>query len=117
MARIIEVTLPPEYENKNKYEIYTHLEQVSTYAHHLKQQIEDLKAEIKLRDSQLQKQRGDILKLKSVIGHQKIEINDLKLESEVEEAEFTIVNEKKKPNYLSTMTFNQVTGSNLITRL
>lgn len=111
MARIIEVTLPPEYENKNKYEIYTHLEQVSTYAHHLKQQIEDLKAEIKLRDSQLQKQRGDILKLKSVIGHQKIEITDLKLREEIEEIEAIVV-EDKVPNFLPpSVQFESVKGN------
>ena len=62
--------------------------------------IQDLQAEIKLRDSQLQKQRSDILQLKSLIGHQKIEITDLKLQSEVEDAEFTVVNETKTPNFL-----------------
>ena len=31
MAKIIEVKLPEEYKNKNKYEIYTHLEQVATH--------------------------------------------------------------------------------------
>ena len=108
MAKIIEVKLPPEYENKNKYEIYTHLEQVATYAHNLKQDIEDLKAEIKLRDSQLQKQRGDILKLKSLIGHQKIEITDLKLQSDIEEAEWS---EVKVPNFLpNSLAFEEVKG-------
>ncbi len=65
MATIIEVKLPEEYKDKNKYEIYTHLEQVATYAHNLKEEVTNLKAEIVLRDSQLQKQRADILKLKS----------------------------------------------------
>jgi hypothetical protein len=55
MAKIIEVKLPPEYENKNKYEIFVHLEQLATYTHKLKEDIKDLEAEIKLRDSQLQK--------------------------------------------------------------
>lgn len=111
MAKIIEVTLPDEYKNKNRYEIYTHLEQVATYAHNLKQDIEDLKAEIKLRDSQLQKQRADILKLKSMIGHQKIEIHDLKLQSEVEDVEFTVV-EDKTPNFVpSQLQFEQVKGN------
>jgi chromosome segregation ATPase len=112
MAKIIEVKLPKEYENKNKYEIYTHLEQVSTYAHNLKQRIEDLEAEIKLRDSQLQKQRGDILKLKSVIGHQKIEITDLKLREEIEEIEAIIVEETKVPNFLPpSVKFETVKGN------
>ena len=115
MATIVEVKLPPEYENVNKYEMYTHLEKVATYAHHLKQQIEDLQAEIKLRDSQLQKQRGDILKLKSFIGHQKLKIDDLELQSDIQEVEFTIVNETPKPNYISTMEFGEASGSNLLT--
>ena len=37
MAKIIEVKLPEEYKDKNKYEIFTHLEQVATLAHHQKQ--------------------------------------------------------------------------------
>ena len=100
MAKIIEVKLPEEYKDKNKYEIYTHLEQVATYAHNLKEEVTNLKAEIVLRDSQLQKQRADILKLKSMIGHKNIEIQDLKLQSEVEDAEFTIVNKPNVPNFL-----------------
>lgn len=111
MARIIEVTLPPEYENSNKYEIYNDLEKVATYAHNLKQQIEDLQAEVKLRDSQLQKQRADIMKLKSWIGLQNIKINDLEVERVIEDAEFTIVNQ---PTYVTTMEFGEVSGSNLI---
>ena len=98
MAKIIEVKLPDEYKDKNKYEIYTHLEQVASLAHNLKQQIQDKDAEIKLRDAQLQKQRADILKLKSLVGHKNIEIHDLKLQSEVEDAEFTIVNKTNIPN-------------------
>lgn len=111
MAKIIEVNLPDEYKNKNKYEIFSHLEQVATYAHNLKQDIEDLKGEIKLRDAQLQKQRSDILQLKSLIGHQKIEITDLKLQSEVEEAEWSEVT-NKVPNFLpNQLPFEEVKGN------
>lgn len=102
MATIIEVELPEEYKNKNKYEIYTHLEKVATYAHNLKQQIQDLQAEIKLRDAQLQKQRGDILKLKSWIGLQNIKINDMEIQSVIEDAEVEIV-ESNKPHYVPTI--------------
>lgn len=111
MAKIIEVTLPDEYKDKNKYEIYTHLEQVATLAHNQKQLIQDLQAEIKLRDSQLQKQRGDILKLKSIIGHQKIEITDLKLESD-NFIEVSVEEEKTStPNFLpSSVKFTEVEG-------
>ena len=96
MAKIIEVNIPEEYKNKNKYEIYTHLEEVATLAFHQKQLIQDLQAEIKLRDAQLQKQRADILKLKSLVGHKNIEIKDLKLETE----DVIDITEAKTTNFL-----------------
>tara|TARA_R110000803_G_scaffold84955_1_gene151223 strand:+ start:1325 stop:1681 length:357 start_codon:yes stop_codon:yes gene_type:complete len=108
MAKIIEINIPDEYKNKNKYEIYAHLEQIATYAHNLKLKIEDLEAEVKLRDSKLQKQRADILKLKSLIGHQNIKINDLELQSVVEEAEYE---EIKTPSFLPpSVIFETVKG-------
>jgi uncharacterized protein (DUF3084 family) len=114
MAKIIEVKLPEEYKDKNKYEIYTHLEQVATYAHNLKQQIQDLNAEIKLRDSQLQKQRADILKLKSMVGHKNIEIQTLKLESDVMDIEAQVMDDEREqnkvPNFLpASVKFHEVT--------
>ncbi len=98
MAKIIEVNIPDEYKDKNKYEIFKDLESVASLATLQKQQLEDKDAEIKLRDAQLQKQRADILKLKSLVGHKNIEIQDLKLQSEIEDAEFTIVNKPNVPN-------------------
>lgn len=114
MAKIIEVKLPEEYKDKNKYEIYAHLEQVATYAHNLKQQIQDLNAEIKLRDSQLQKQRADILKLKSMVGHKNIEIQTLKLESDVMDIEAQVMDDEREqnkvPNFLpASVKFHEVT--------
>lgn len=110
MAQIVEVELPEEYINKNKYEIYTHLEQVSIYAHKLKEQIEDLQAEIKLRDLQLQKQRADILKLKSYVGHQNIKIKDLELESD-NFIEVSVEEEKETPNFIpASLPFEEVQG-------
>jgi len=106
MAKIIEVKLPEEYKDKNKYEIYTHLEQVATLAHNQKQLIQDLQAEIKLRDAQLQKQRADILKLKSLVGHKNIEIQDLQLETE----DVIDITERKTPNFLpASVKFHEVT--------
>jgi len=106
MATIVEVKLPEEYKDKNKYEIYTHLEQVATYAHNLKEEVTNLKAEIVLRDSQLQKQRADILKLKSLVGHKNIEIQDLKLEAE----DVIDITETKIPNFLPpSVKFHEVT--------
>ncbi len=106
MATIVEVKLPEEYKDKNKYEIYTHLEQVATYAHNLKEEVTNLKADIVLRDSQLQKQRADILKLKSLVGHKNIEIQDLKLEAE----DVIDITETKIPNFLpASVKFHEVT--------
>jgi uncharacterized protein (DUF3084 family) len=114
MAKIIEVKLPEEYKNKNKYEIFTHLEQVATLAHNQKQKIEDLNAEIKLRDSQLQKLRADILKLKSMVGHKNIEIQTLKLESDVMDIEAQVIEDEREknkvPNFLpASVKFHEVT--------
>lgn len=109
MAKIIEVTLPEEYKDSNRYEIFKDLESVAALATLQKQQLEDKDAEIKLRDAQLQKQRADILKLKSLVGHKNIEIHDLKLQSEVEDAEFTIVNKTNVPNFLpASLKFEEV---------
>lgn len=112
MAKIIEVTIPDEYKDANRYELYHDLEKVSKYALHLKEQVKDLQAEIKLRDAQLQKQRGDILQLKSFIGHQNIEINDLKVKNVIEDAEYEVVNEDiKLPNFLPpSVKFQEVKG-------
>ena len=108
MATIVEVKLPEEYKDKNKYEIYTHLEQVATYAHNLKEEVTNLKAEIVLRESQLQKQRADILKLKSMVGHKNIEIQSLKLESDTIDIE--VEEEKNVPNFLpASVKFHEVT--------
>ena len=106
MATIIEVKLPDEYKDKNKYEMYANLEKVATYAHNLKQQIQDKDAEIKLRDAQLQKQRADILKLKSLVGHKNIEIQDLQLEAE----DVIDITQTTTPNFLPpSVKFHEVT--------
>ena len=106
MATIIEVKLPDEYKDKNKYEMYANLEKVATYAHNLKQQIQDKDAEIKLRDAQLQKQRADILKLKSLVGHKNIAIKDLQLEAE----DVIDITQTTTPNFLPpSVKFHEVT--------
>tara|TARA_R110000822_G_scaffold63571_2_gene156072 strand:- start:458 stop:793 length:336 start_codon:yes stop_codon:yes gene_type:complete len=106
MATIIEVKLPDEYKDKNKYEIYTNLEKVATYAHNLKEELTNLKAEIKLRDAQLQKQRADILKLKSLVGYKNIAIKDLQLEAE----DVIDITETTTPNFLPpSVKFHEVT--------
>ena len=57
-------------------------------------------------ESQLQKQRADILKLKSLVGHKNIEIQDLKLEAE----DVIDITETKIPNFLPpSVKFHEVT--------
>ena len=110
MAKIIEVTLPEQYENANKYEIYSDLEKVSIFCTNLKDKCEELTAEIRLRDAQLQKQRADILKLKSLVGHKNIEIEDLKLESDV--IDITAEEVKVTPNFMpASVMFTEEKGS------
>ena len=110
MAKIIEITLPEQYENANRYEIYSDLEKVSLFCTNLKGKLEDLTAEIRLRDSQLQKQRADILKLKSLVGHKNIEIEDLKLESEV--IDITVEEVKTTSNFIpASVIFKEEKGT------
>ncbi len=76
------VIIPQDYQGKSKEEIYKDLDTIAQAYMKQKRVVEDLQAEIKLRDSQLQLQRGDIVKLKSMIGHKNIEIKNLKLDSD-----------------------------------
>jgi len=76
------VIIPHDYQGKSKEEIYKDLDTIAQAYMKQKGVVEDLQAEIKLRDSQLQLQRADITKLKSMIGHKNIEIKNLKLESD-----------------------------------
>jgi hypothetical protein len=98
MAKIIEVKLPKEYENSNRYEIFKDLESVAALTVHQNKQIEDLKGEVTLKNAQIIKMRGDILKLKSMIGHQKIKIDELELESDT--IDIDIEEPKTTPNFL-----------------
>jgi len=112
MAKIIEINIPDEYKDKNRYEIYDHLEKVSEYAHHLKQLVQDLNAELKLGQTREKLLRADILKLKSMVGHKNIEINNLKLESEVEDVPHEDVTDKKRMPYLdASVKFHEVRGT------
>ena len=57
---------------------------LATKIHHLNQEIEDLQAEIKLRDARLQVERSKNLQLKSKIGHQMMEIQQLKTQETID---------------------------------
>lgn len=75
------IIIPQEFADKSRTELYEDIESLARYVQSLKTQIEDLQGEVKIRDARITKQRGDILQLKSLIGHQNIHINNLETET------------------------------------
>ena len=73
MAEIV----PKHLSEKTKSELIQDVEILARYVHKLRGDIEDEQAQTKLVNAKLIKARGDILKLKSMIGHQNIHISDL----------------------------------------
>lgn len=73
MATII----PQEFSDKSRTELIQDIESLARYVHNLKQQLEDQQAETRLGKARETKLRGDILQLKSMIGHQNFQIGDL----------------------------------------
>ena len=73
MAEII----PKEFADKTKQELYQDIVMLSQYVTKLRNEKEDLQGEVKLKNGDVIKQRGEILKLKSMIGHQNIHINNI----------------------------------------
>ena len=69
--------LPQEFADKTKTELYQDIVNLSRYVTKLRTDIENLVADGKLKNAQVIKLRGDILKLKSMIGHQNLQIGDL----------------------------------------
>ena len=69
--------LPAEFANKTKTELYEDIVALSHYVTKLRNQVEEEKAQTKLSKAREIKMRGDILKLKSMIGHQNLHISDL----------------------------------------
>lgn len=69
--------LPAEFADKTKQELYEDIESLARYVQNLRDQLENEQAQTKLSKAREIKMRGDILKLKSMIGHQNIHITDL----------------------------------------
>jgi len=69
--------IPADYQVKTKEEIYADLYLMAAYVTKLKGEIEDLKAQLKLKNGEMIKKRGENLQLKSHIGHQNIKIQQL----------------------------------------
>ena len=76
MAQIV----PEPFASKHRGELYDDIVSLSKFIEKLKEKINDVHAEVKLRDAQLQKQRADIMKLKSLAGHQNLSIKELENE-------------------------------------
>lgn len=74
--------IPKDYENKTREEIFKDLDTIAKAYMKIKDDISDLQAEIRIRDTRIQLMRADITKLKSMIGHKNLEIKNLKLESD-----------------------------------
>ena len=72
--------IPEPFASYDKGRLYEDIVSLATFIEKLKGKIEDVQAEVKLRDSQLQKQRADIMKLKSLIGHQSLSIKEMENE-------------------------------------
>jgi len=69
--------IPIEFQSKSKEELYTDIVMLSQYVSNLRKEKEDVDAQLKLKNGEVIKQRGEILQLKSQIGHQNIEINNI----------------------------------------
>ena len=72
--------IPEPFASYDRGRLYEDIVSLATFIEKLKGKIEDVQAEVKLRDSQLQKQRADIMKLKSLIGHQSLSIKEMENE-------------------------------------
>tara|TARA_R110000744_G_scaffold286265_1_gene397587 strand:- start:1568 stop:1819 length:252 start_codon:yes stop_codon:yes gene_type:complete len=74
------VVVPEPYASYDRGRLYEDIVSLATFVEKLKGKIEDVHSEVKLRDAQLQKQRADIMKLKSLVGHQNLSIKELEEE-------------------------------------
>jgi|32_taG_2_1085360.scaffolds.fasta_scaffold115537_2 hypothetical protein len=92
------VIIPQDYQGKTVEEMYNDLETIAKAYMKQKQTVEDLQGEIKIRDTRVQLMRADILKLKSMIGLQKLELEKVKLKSDdiIDMNHFEIIEEDGK---------------------
>ena len=68
MAQIV----PEPFASKHRGELYDDIVSLSRFIEQLKEKINDVHAEVK--------QRADIMKLKSLVGHQNLSIKELEKE-------------------------------------
>lgn len=73
MAQII----PEEFANKTKEELFEDISALSRYVTKLRRDIEELQAQLTLKNGEIIKKRTDNFILKSEVGNQNIKIMDL----------------------------------------
>ena len=69
--------IPQEFRDKTKEQLYEDIVVLSAYINKLRGEMEELQAQLKLKNGEVIKKRGEILGLKSEIGHQNIKIQQL----------------------------------------
>lgn len=75
--------IPEEFKLKDREELYMDIIMLSNYINKLKNDIQDLQAQIKLKNGEMIKKRSENFQLKSHIGYQNMQIADLKSPSEI----------------------------------
>lgn len=69
--------IPQEFAEKTKEQLYEDIVVLSAYINKQRIQIEELKAQLSLKNGEVIKKRGEILGLKSHIGYQNMHISEL----------------------------------------
>lgn len=73
----MEQQIPKEFTEKSREDLYMDIIMLSNYVNKLKNELLDVKAELKLKNGEMIKNRGENFKLKSELGYQAITINKL----------------------------------------
>ena len=69
--------IPKEFTEKSREDLYMDIIMLSNYVNKLKNDIEDLQAQLKLKNGEMIKKRSENFQLKSHIGYQNMKISDL----------------------------------------
>lgn len=73
--------IPEEFKSKDREELYMDIIMLSNYINKLKIEVDDLKAQLHLKNGEIVKKRTDNFLLKSELGAQAITINKIKEEN------------------------------------
>ncbi len=70
--------IPEEFKSKDREELYMDIIMLSNYINKLKIEVDDLKAQLHLKNGEIVKKRTDNFLLKSELGAQAITLNQIK---------------------------------------